>query len=338
MKGVADRLTGKLQVVRDFGWDLDSSNLDIVEDLFSECEKAAIRATDMRVIFGQYSMVLMFRFFVSFGSQARLAVVLKTMKAVMTDLLHFMIVFIPTFMAYAITGSLVFGRRIEAFSTIQGSIGCCFRIVFESDYDWEDMSAEFYWAAAMWAWSFLILVVLLMLNLVLAIILDVYSEVRETSFVGEAIWETVGNFFLRLLKSRTRASSRCRHPGRCFLGWDLDFLGFGSRLFVMGSGNSGFGSFCCFGREIPSRGVQPLGQASRGERKRQGCGRIGLGTRTRACAWYEADASRCRFCSRGIGSGRSRDGCRLSRGHYNQMANEFFKANIIYLLFHAQSL
>ena len=245
MKGVADRLTGKLQVVRDFGWDLDSSNLDIVEDLFSECEKAAIRATDMRVIFGQYSMVLMFRFFVSFGSQARLAVVLKTMKAVMTDLLHFMIVFIPTFMAYAITGSLVFGRRIEAFSTIQGSIGCCFRIVFESDYDWEDMSAEFYWAAAMWAWSFLILVVLLMLNLVLAIILDVYSEVRETSFVGEAIWETVGNFFLRLLKSRTRASSRCRHPGRCFLGWDLDFLGFGSRLFVMGSGNSGFGSFCC---------------------------------------------------------------------------------------------
>mmetsp|Transcript_19837 Transcript_19837/g.59461 ORF Transcript_19837/g.59461 Transcript_19837/m.59461 type:complete len:804 (-) Transcript_19837:182-2593(-) len=203
MKGVADRLTWKLQVVRDFGWDLDSSNLDIVEDLFSECEKAAIRATDMRVIFGQYSMVLMFRFFVSFGSQARLAVVLKTMKAVMTDLLHFMIVFIPTFMAYAITGSLVFGRRIEAFSTIQGSIGRCFRIVFESDYDWEEMSAEFYWAAAMWAWSFLILVVLLMLNLVLAIILDVYSEVRETSFVGEAIWETIGNFFLRLLKSRT---------------------------------------------------------------------------------------------------------------------------------------
>jgi len=203
MKSVGEGVSGKLQAVRDFGWDLDSSNLSLVEDLFSECEKAAIRASQLRVIFCQYSMALMFRFFVSFGSQARLAVVLKTMKAVMTDLMHFLIVFIPTFMAYVITGSLIFGRRIEGFSTIQGSVGLCFRIAMESEYVWDEMSAESYWVAAMWSWSFLVLVVLLMLNMVLAIILDVYSEVRAASLAGEAIWETVGNFILRLRKPRT---------------------------------------------------------------------------------------------------------------------------------------
>lgn len=61
----------------------------------------------------------------------------------------------------------------------------------------QEMSAEFFGAAALWAWSFLLLVVLLFLNLVLAIILDIYNETREKSFPGEAIWETIGHFMMK---------------------------------------------------------------------------------------------------------------------------------------------
>jgi hypothetical protein len=106
-------------------------------------------------------------------------------------------------MAYVISASLIFGRRIETFATIQGSVGACFRIAMESEYDWTDMSAEFFWAAAIWAWSFLMLIVLLFLNMVLAIILDIYNETREGSFPGEAIWETMSHFLYRFRNYRS---------------------------------------------------------------------------------------------------------------------------------------
>jgi len=128
---------------------------------------------------------------------------LTTMQNVLMDLLHFLIVFLPTAFAYVISGSLIFGRRIEGFATILGSLGTCFRIAIESEYDWEDMSAEFYTAAAMWAWSFLLLVVLLFLNMVLAIILDIYNQTREKSFPGEAIWETLGHLAQKSMLCRT---------------------------------------------------------------------------------------------------------------------------------------
>jgi len=174
-----------------------------VARLFDVSEKAATGLASLRIVFAQYSVVLMFRFFVSFGTQPRLAIVLRTMQNVLTDFYHFLIVFLPTFMAYVISGSLIFGRRIETFATIQGSFGACFRIAMESEYDWADMSAEFFWAAALWAWSFLMLVVLLFLNMVLAIILDIYNETREASFPGEAIWETMAHFMYRARNYRT---------------------------------------------------------------------------------------------------------------------------------------
>jgi len=191
-----------LEPIHRRGWEMGQKNVDEISEFFDICDLVSVGTAAIRVIFAQYSIVLMFRFFVSFGSQPRLAIVLRTMQNVLTDFYHFLIVFVPTFMAYVISGSLIFGRRIEAFATIQSSVGTCFRIGMESEYNWLDMSAEFFWAAALWAWSFLLLVVLLFLNMVLAIILDIYNETRESSFPGEAIWETMGQFMTRTRKYR----------------------------------------------------------------------------------------------------------------------------------------
>jgi len=199
-----------LEPVHRRGWEITQSaeDIDKVDRLFQVGEQASVGLASLRIIFAQYSVVLMFRFFISFGSQPRLAIVLRTMQNVLTDFYHFLIVFMPTFMAYVISGSLIFGRRIETFATIQSSFGACFRIAMESEYDWEDMSAEFFWAAALWSWSFLMLVVLLFLNMVLAIILDIYNETREASFPGEAIWETMAHFMYRTARYRTWVSDK----------------------------------------------------------------------------------------------------------------------------------
>jgi len=96
-----------------------------------------------------------------------------------SDLLHFMIVLIPTFVAFAIAGMMMFGRRLQDFATLQASIATCFKIAMENEFRWSDLSAQDFGTSATWVWVFVPLVVLLMLNMVLAIIMDIYQEVRR---------------------------------------------------------------------------------------------------------------------------------------------------------------
>lgn len=120
----------------------------------------------------------------------------------MVDILHFLVVLLPTFMAYAISGCFIFGRRMEAFSTFDGAIGICFKMALEGEYDWPDLSTEHFWTASLWTWTFMLLMVLLMLNMVLAIIMDVYQEMRNNAGQSETVWQTVKNLFGRIYNWR----------------------------------------------------------------------------------------------------------------------------------------
>lgn len=193
----------KLTPIHVKGWTLGPTDQNLIDEFFAAATVASVGIASLRVIYAQYSVVLMFRFFVSFGTQPRLAIVLRTMSNVLMDVFHFLIVFLPTFAAYVISASLMFGRRVEGFATVQGAFGVVFRIALESEYEWGELSEQYFWAAALWAWSFMLLVVLLFLNMVVAIILDIYNETREGSFPGEAIWETMSTVILKQKKFRT---------------------------------------------------------------------------------------------------------------------------------------
>lgn len=144
-----------------------------------------------RLLITYMNILLMIRCFLVLEFQPRLAVVIATLKATSIDLAHFLIVFIPTFLAYAIAGMCIFGRRVDAFSSIDRAIGTCFKIAMESEYDWETLSAEDFMTTASWVWTFLLLIVLLLLNMVLAIIMDVYTEVRNAAGNSETVWENI---------------------------------------------------------------------------------------------------------------------------------------------------
>jgi len=127
------------------------------------------------------SLLLMLRVFLALEAQPQLAVVLRTLRATSEDLGHFLIIIVPTFIAYAISGWCLFGRRVPEFSSILRAIGTCFKIAIESEYQWVELSAEDFLTSAIWIWSFILLIVLVMLNMVLAIIMDVYTEVRKSA-------------------------------------------------------------------------------------------------------------------------------------------------------------
>merc|ERR1719191_2320022 len=72
----------------------------------------------------------------------------------------------------------MFGREIEEFSSFARAFNTCF-VTLMGDFD----SASLWDAAghplgALWFWSFHIIIVMLLLNMLLAIIFDTYTDVK----------------------------------------------------------------------------------------------------------------------------------------------------------------
>jgi hypothetical protein len=144
-----------------------------------------------RVFVADAHIIFMMRCFIALQWQPRLSVVTATLVDTSVDLFHFLIVFVPTFIAFAIAGNEMFGRRISQFSTIEGAICVCFKIAMESEFDWKAFSEEDFVTAMTWVWLYVLLVVLLMLNMVLAIIMDVYSVIRLKAGNSETVWDNI---------------------------------------------------------------------------------------------------------------------------------------------------
>jgi len=164
---------------------------ELGEDLHSSASIVAFFAAWHRLLVAVYHLILMIRFFVAFRAQPRLGVVVNTLEMCLIDVLHFMIILLPCFLAYAISGSFIFGRRVEDFSDFQAALGICFKIVTESEYDWPYLSEEHFWTTVIWVWTFMLFMSMVMLNLLLAIVLDIYSEQRRLAGKSEGICQTI---------------------------------------------------------------------------------------------------------------------------------------------------
>eukprot|EP00927_Polykrikos_kofoidii_P010270 TRINITY_DN14347_c0_g2_i1.p1 TRINITY_DN14347_c0_g2~~TRINITY_DN14347_c0_g2_i1.p1 ORF type:complete len:786 (-),score=126.97 TRINITY_DN14347_c0_g2_i1:38-2395(-) len=145
-----------------------------------------------------YSLFLLVRLFVSLEFQPRLGVVIRTLKATAVDLAHFMVIIIPTFFAYAISGTCIFGRRVDGFASITRSLGSCFKIAIETEFDWAELATEDFYTAMSWVWTFLILICLILLNMILAIIMDVFQQIRIGSVGEETLWDSLSYYVWHL--------------------------------------------------------------------------------------------------------------------------------------------
>jgi len=135
-----------------------------------------------------YPLVLILQCFKVFQNQPRLTVVTDTLARSMMDLLHAFIVFCVLFGGYVVSGWILFGGHLDEFKTIGSAINTCFRAVL-GDFDFGGMAAGDmeiprgsdydYYVAMLWFWTFTLAVTLLMLNVLIAIVLDAYQVVRQ---------------------------------------------------------------------------------------------------------------------------------------------------------------
>lgn len=178
----------------------DTSNNGI--SLIEEADNMNEYMGNFRIVTGLYCLLCMVRFFTSFSAQPRLAVVTTTLEVSAFDIVHFLIVLAPTWLAYALAGCFIFGRRMEEFATLDASIGYCFKLMIEGEYDWPYYAEENYFTTMFWMWTFMVLLNLIMLNLVLAIILDVYGSIRRETGKSETAWLTLWRMLLQLYRRR----------------------------------------------------------------------------------------------------------------------------------------
>jgi hypothetical protein len=81
-------------------------------------------------------------------------------------------------------GTLVFGYKIEQFSTLGRSLTTCFETLLGEigwNGDLQDLQDLEYWAGFVYFWSYQILVFMILLNFLVAIIVDAYAEVKEAA-------------------------------------------------------------------------------------------------------------------------------------------------------------
>jgi hypothetical protein len=132
------------------------------------------------VVASIFPICLILRLFKAFSYQPKLAVVTETMSVALADVGHYLVVFIPIFSTFALMSVVLFGREMTEFSTFGRAFSSCF-LVLMGDFDYEAMYQEARGMATLWFWSFQVLLVLLMLNMLLAIIMDTYTVVKGAS-------------------------------------------------------------------------------------------------------------------------------------------------------------
>ncbi|CAE8644094.1 unnamed protein product, partial [Polarella glacialis] len=194
-------LEGKLE-------DVEGAKLSCQQSFTAECRQMSVELFNdveslnqfvmrTRLLTGFYPVCILLRLFKAFSQQARLAVVTRTLYAACGDLAHFGIVFISIFFTYVIMGMSFFGRDNSSFS----NFGVAVVTVFESimgGANVEEMRVAGHPIAFFYFASFMCIAVLLLLNMLIAIIMDVYAETKHRALSSDPVWQDVGDLFVRM--------------------------------------------------------------------------------------------------------------------------------------------
>jgi len=155
-----------------------------------------------------YTMVMVFKFFEAFHGNPRLALLTQTFYECVVDVAHFLVVFLTIFSNFALGGYFMFGNQLNEWSNLSLAFMTTFRSMM-GDFEFSSMYAIAPVSSTIWFISFMVLVFLVMLNMLLAIIMDVYDRVKEQSRMHMSLADQTLHL-LHNVKMRTSAWMRKR--------------------------------------------------------------------------------------------------------------------------------
>jgi hypothetical protein len=176
----------------------------------------------LRIVIFFYSFSLMLKFFKAFQANPRLNIVVMTLIDSFVDIVHFAIVFLTIFFVFSVMAHVIFGDKMDEFHDNETSFFTCFAILL-GDFPLEDMMEQHFMLANVWFICFQVMVMMILLNMLLAIIMDTYTNVvaksgkktiwEQTSEAVQKVRETRGHLSLLYLRCEMEDQDEKAHKG-----------------------------------------------------------------------------------------------------------------------------
>jgi len=157
----------------------------VIENLRDDLKVVLLLFRNMHLVMAANTIAIMLKFFKAFQANARLQVVTKTLMRAFVDIVHFMVVFMAAFNGFVVTGHILLGGDILHFNSFGASFNTAFLCLL-GDFGWySDLTEKVeplasglpYFVVSLWFWSFIIFALQILLNMLLAIIMDNYAAV-----------------------------------------------------------------------------------------------------------------------------------------------------------------
>jgi len=151
--------------------------LDFIASVSASCDTLS----SYQSITGVSVLLFLFRLIKNLDFQERMGVVSRTIITAVPDLLHFAFLFFVVYFGFVVVGHIMFGHLFGPLSSLEGaSVELFFWLVgYDPGGFWDGMShAAPGWAFQLYLWSYLIIVFFILFNVLLAILIDTYCEVK----------------------------------------------------------------------------------------------------------------------------------------------------------------
>ncbi|ETL32244.1 hypothetical protein L916_15122 [Phytophthora nicotianae] len=158
------------------GTEDDIRSLNVVID---NLKRIADLTSALRVVGAVIIALIGLQILNRFRFHPQLNILTRTVTSALKQFAAFFIVFIVIFLTFTIIGSMIFGDRANEFSSLDNSMASCINMLF-GVFDFESIkdlqfSVAFYWI-------YMVVVSLVLMNMMLAIVLDAYDEVSKESY------------------------------------------------------------------------------------------------------------------------------------------------------------
>ncbi|CAE7465916.1 PKD2 [Symbiodinium sp. CCMP2592] len=160
------------------------------EELLKQIEAVGILAHNCRLLKGIYPAIVILRMLKAFSAQPRLAILTRTLSAAAVDLFHFGLVFLSVFAAFAVMGTAFFGQDELQFSTLDRAASVLF-FALMGEVRWTSIDSLGRPVALLFFGAFQFVGLLLMLNMLIAIMMDIYACTKSCATRSEPLWTSV---------------------------------------------------------------------------------------------------------------------------------------------------
>lgn len=160
---------------------LDTDALDIIRDDLAHIIRLFFY---LHIVMAVSVFIIMLKFFKAFQANPKLQLVTNTLTNAASDIFHFCIVAFAVFVTYAMIGHILFGGDLVSFSTIRRSLNTVFTTLM-GDFGWYCQESESdvglgsgvpWFLVVVWFWSFMVFNFLILMNMLMAIILEHYAD------------------------------------------------------------------------------------------------------------------------------------------------------------------